>query len=234
MIAMLVTRLEKRPDALNYLVVRPATMTELARHALRQWLSESNEQRTVVDIAAGFSTRGLNLAREFPQVQVLEVDLRDVVITKQRRLKIAQDIDVPSNLSWLSADLGVTPLAEVLGGKAVDVVVAEGLTAYFTPEDNTKIAGQIRQSLQPGGIFICDIPWREGMSKLKEAGSMFSRQAGNFLGIMNSDEDMRQMLLKAGYASVEIHHPSRLQQQMGLNMPVIEFSLFAEAKNTIA
>lgn len=47
MIAMLVTRLEKRPEALNYIVVRPATMTELARRTLKQWLTESSEPRTV-------------------------------------------------------------------------------------------------------------------------------------------------------------------------------------------
>lgn len=223
MIANVFVRLEPSKAALNFITVRPNGMSELVKRVL---LADEQKERIVVDIAAGFSPRGIQLAKDFPDVQVIEIDLPDVVRDKQLRLKNARTLTIPPNLSWKAADLGVTPLAEVLGGQPVDVVVAEGLVAYFTPADNQRMASLIRESLRPGGSYICDIPWEQGMRNAREATRFFSRQAGSFLGIMHDEAAMREMLLNAGYSAVEIHHPQKLAEAIGLPTPVLEFSLF--------
>jgi O-methyltransferase involved in polyketide biosynthesis len=146
--------------------------------AALNFIAARPEGMTVVDIAAGFSPRGIQLANAYPDIQVIEIDLPDVVRDKQLRLKNARNITVPRNISWKSADPGVTPLSEVLDGQLVDFVVAEGLAAYFTPADNQRIAWQIRQSLRPGGKYLCDIPWEQGMKYARNATRFFSRQAG--------------------------------------------------------
>jgi O-methyltransferase involved in polyketide biosynthesis len=225
MIANVFTRLEKSKAALNYVAVRPNGMTELVTRAL----SPDRTDQIVVDIAAGFSPRGIQLANRFPNLNVIEIDLPDVVKDKQLRLRTARTVTIPRNMSWKSADLGVTPLADVLEGQLVDVVVAEGLTAYFTPKDNQRIASLVRESLRPGGKYICDITWEEGMQNAKEATRFFSRQAGKFLGMMKDEAAMKQLMLDAGYSSVEVVRPAKLAAEIGLPTPVMEFSFFVVA-----
>jgi O-methyltransferase involved in polyketide biosynthesis len=224
-IAQVFARLEKSKPALNFVAVRPQGMTELVKRAL----PANGEGSVVVDIACGFSPRGVLMAQAYPDLHVIEIDLPDVIRDKQVRLKNARNVVVPTNLSWRTADLGVTPLSQVLDNQRVDVVVAEGLTAYFTPEENQRIASRIRESLKPGGSYICDIPLEEGMKNARDATRFFSRQAGTFLGIMKDEQAMRQLMLDAGYSRVEIVHPQVLADEIGLPSPVMEFSLFVVA-----
>ena len=108
-------------------------------------------------------------------------------------------------------------------------VVAEGLTAYFTAEENTEIARRIYDDLLPGGSYICDIPWSVGMSNAQNATRFFSRQAGTFKGILPDEESMRQVMLKAGYREVTVYHPEVLAKEIKLPTPTLEFSLFVVA-----
>ena len=110
----------------------------------------------LIEIAAGFSPRGILLAKEIPDLTVIEIDLPDVVEEKQKRLERGE-IQIPPNISWKSADLGVEPLDQVLDQQQVDVVSAEGLMPYFEYADITRIARQIYQSLKPGGALIADL-----------------------------------------------------------------------------
>jgi O-methyltransferase involved in polyketide biosynthesis len=224
-IAQIFMRLERSEAALNYVAVRPGTMTELAKRAL----AAVTEPPVIVDIAAGFSPRGLQLAAALPNARVIEIDLPGVVQEKQGRLKRGR-YNIPPNIEWRAADLGVMPLSEVLQGEKVHVVTAEGLTAYFRRADNVRIAASIRELLRDGGVYICDIPDTTGMNVAKQATRFFSRQAGTFLGVTNGPDAMRAIMEEAGYGEIVIHRPSELAAEIGLPTPVIDFSLLVVAK----
>ncbi len=222
--ARLVMTMEKSQAALNYVAVRPASLTALAHPFIAD-----KSAPVIVDIACGFSPRGMLLAREYPDATIIEIDLPDVVHDKRNRLRQARKLEVPQNIHWIGADLGKCALSEVLQGTRADVVIAEGLTAYFTPEDNTTIARHARDSLKEGGAFIADYPQREGMAHAQKATRFFSRQAGEYLGIMDSPEQLKQVLADAGYSAVDITTPTECARRFRLPLPVLDFSYFVVA-----
>ncbi|HEX2908369.1 MAG TPA: class I SAM-dependent methyltransferase, partial [Phototrophicaceae bacterium] len=101
----------------NILWFFPARM--MAIETLTQQLMPNKSELLLVDVAAGFSPRGLHMAREYPQARVIEIDLPDVVAEKKLRLKRGR-IPLPDNLSWIEADLGKVNLQDVLDGQQVD------------------------------------------------------------------------------------------------------------------
>lgn len=224
--ARLIMKMEKNKASLNFVAARLEGITELVRRSLPQ-----SDHLVLVDIAAGFSPRGWQLAQKFPQARVIEVDLPDVVRDKQTRLQKAKAVTFPANLEWRDADLGVTPLVDVLDGEKVDVISAEGLNAYFKAEDITRIAAQIRACLKPGGVYISDIPWTTGMHEAMVATRFFSRQAGVYKGVMDSAETMEKLMLNAGYAEAKVYRPSVIAAEIGLPTPVLDFSFFVVARN---
>ncbi|MEO8611828.1 MAG: class I SAM-dependent methyltransferase [Chloroflexota bacterium] len=211
LIARLMITVLHDKSQVNYILARPAAFNQL----IRQYITANTPTATLVEIAAGFSPRGFELAQTMPNLQVIEIDLPDVVEEKRRRLTKAPNIKVPPNLKWYKADLGAESLNDVLQGEKVDIVCAEGLNPYFSHEDITRIAGHVRESLKPGGVYISDIGWDEAR-KTSEQSSMgiFSRNASAFLGIIKIEEEGRQLLLNAGYNEVEIHKPTQITADM--------------------
>lgn len=224
--ARLVMTMEKSQAALNYVAVRPSSLTALARPFL-----VNKDAPLIVDIACGFSPRGVQLAREYPNATIIEIDLPDVVKDKRERLIRSREVKLPSNIRWIGADLGKSALVDVLEGQLADVVIAEGLTAYFTPEDNTRIAQYIRASLKETGAFIADYPQREGMENAQKATRFFSRQAGEYLGIMDSEAQLTQVIQAAGYSKIELYTASQCAEMFKLPKPVLDFSYFVVATN---
>ncbi|NDJ59846.1 MAG: hypothetical protein GYB67_01905 [Chloroflexi bacterium] len=221
------------PSGINFVLARLYTNKELIRRAL----PPDNQPATVVEVAAGFSPRGFEMAREHPHTQIIEVDLPDVVEEKQKRLRRARNLEaLPPNLSWLSADLGVTPLAEVLSRGQVDVIVAEGLLAYFTPAETLYILSGFRASLKPGGVLLADIPRRQGMLDAQSQSGlrMFSRQAGSFVNIAASEEAAGQQFLDAGYTDVTVDYASQMAELLGLPTPVLDFAYFVAGRSMSA
>lgn len=223
-VARMFMRLPHSDKAMNYLVARLYGLTELARRAL----PAQRENAVIVELACGLSPRGLYLAREFPDVQVIEIDLPDVVRDKQKRLEQARSLTLPPNIRWLAADLGVTSLDEILENQQVDVVIAEGLTPYFTNAEVIRMANHIRNSLKPGGSFVCDLPWDEGPGgEGQQVAGLFSRQAGIYKCKLKNEAEARQLLADAGYESIELHRPAQMAETLKLPQPVIEYSFFA-------
>lgn len=222
--ARLVMTIEKSQAALNYIAVRPSSLTGLARPFLTD-----KSAPVIVDIACGFSPRGMLLAREFPNASIIEIDLPDVVNDKRERLTRSREVKMPQNIRWIGADLGRRALNEVLDNHQADVVIAEGLTAYFSHEDNVRIGQHVRASLKEGGAFIADYPQREGMANAQKATRFFSRQAGEYLGIMDNEEQLKKVLQDAGYSKVELYVASQCADMFKLPRPVLDFSYFVVA-----
>ena len=92
----------------------------------------------VLVLGAGYDTLCWRLAAEFPAVRFIEVDHPATSAPKQRAIEA---MGRPDNMTMVSADLGATPLPDVLA--RVDawtaddrtIVVAEGLLYYLTGAD---------------------------------------------------------------------------------------------------
>ncbi|MBI5667732.1 MAG: class I SAM-dependent methyltransferase [Chloroflexi bacterium] len=212
---------------MNYLVTRLATLS----HLIQETLPPAGDDLTIVDLACGLSPRGLTLARALPHVTVIEIDLPDVVRDKQQRLKQARDVVIPPNIQWLAADLGVVSLGDVLGGRQVNAVCAEGLNPYFSDEKVVAIARHIHASLKPGGVYVCDLPWRnDNNAQGKQVANVYSRQAGVYLCTPKDEAEARQVMLDAGFASVDVYPTAQFADALELPQPIMEFSLFVRAR----
>lgn len=211
----------------NFIAVRTA-----AFEALIKAFIINQENVLLVEIAAGFSPRGLELAQALPQVQVIEIDLPDVVREKKKRLLKARDVTIPSNLTWREADMGVVTLKEVLEGKLATVITAEGLLPYFPHEQQVRISQQVYENLTERGLFLADMSWQEGTKQAEEGTRFFSRQAGQVLGLVKNKEEARNVFVEAGYQVVDIHLPSELASKFNLLSPVLDFQLLIAAQKT--
>lgn len=216
----------RQPAIINF----PAVRSQLIRELIQRAMPERSEI-AIVEIAAGLSPRGLHLARDLPNAKIIEIDLPDVIFDKQSRLKGSawKRLDIPTNIEWRGADLGVVSLESVLKGQKVDIVVAEGLMSYFPHDEMRRIARQVYDNLLPGGAYICDIAWKSGIFAASEASRLFSRQAGEFAGMVDTLEESAQVLTDAGYRSAEAFRPSvmaeELQTKYNLPLPINDFTL---------
>ncbi|GAB4275298.1 MAG: hypothetical protein Kow0080_24580 [Candidatus Promineifilaceae bacterium] len=228
MFAQILMGMENRA-AVNFVIARYLGFKEFVRQALEALTAVTNNI-TVVDLAAGFNPRNFDLAQEWPNVTFIEIDLPDVVAEKEKRLQKAYSLVLPSNIQWLSADLGVDPLHKILENQQVHVVTAEGLNAYFTPAEVTQIAANIRPNLVPGGWYVSDIPWKTGMDKIAESARFFSRQAGEFKCILNDKEEAAALMQNAGYDPVDVMHFSELPFRADIPEELIEFAFLVRAQ----
>lgn len=202
-------------------------------HLAEEVLNAQQTPKIIVELAAGFSGRGLQLARRFPQARVFEVDLPDVVAVKRSRVEKLTQGAMPSNLQWISANLEEVGLATVMGAETVDLVIAEGLLPYFSPDTIVQIAASVRESLSRQGAMITDIVssrgWSEVETKSAFATWMLKRQVGKFKAKMDS-KDMAQGLFKqAGYSRVQVYSLQEMASQILPNLPMADVSFLITA-----
>lgn len=225
-IARLLMRMLKTNKPLNYVMARPL----IFEHLIRQSLPEDRSGAVIVEAAAGMSPRGILLAQQMPEVRIIEVDLPEVVEDKQRRLKQHREVTIPDNITWRSADLGVTPLTEVLGDEKADVLVSEGLLGYLHYDQIRKFARWAHESLKPGGVFIGDMGLRQGIEvEAQEVSGFFSRQAGKFHGLVETVEEGNAMFKEAGFGKIDSTLPLELVDELNLPTPNMNMAYYVQA-----
>jgi O-methyltransferase involved in polyketide biosynthesis len=218
-------------EKLNVVIARPEAFRYLVTQAL-----QGRTDAHYVELASGFLPRAWQMAHEFPQLRVTEIDLPDVIAEKQKRFEKAK-LALPPNLRMLSADLGTKPLAEVLGGEKADVIAAEGLLFYFPLDKVQHIAVGVRQSLKEGGVFIADIGLKSTLqavmqSKARQAFNIFRRNAGNWLGVLDDRAHAQDFFKAAGYTHVETHTlPELAERVTDMRKPVADLALLVVARN---
>ncbi len=227
-IARLLMRMGK-PELFNFVSVRLGGFKGLVE---QEFSGKDSSDGVIVEIGSGFSPRSLQLARDLPNVQVIEIDLPDVIEEKYKRLSRVAGLELPSNLTSRTADLGVTPLTEVLKGQKVDVVSAEGLLPYFTFEEITRIAREIRDSLKPGGVFIADLGYitPQGAQQAGSVVSLFRRQTRTSPGSVQDKETAIKLFKDAGYSEVKLYHMPEVAEMFDLPRPAPDVLFFMVAK----
>lgn len=205
--------------------VRQATITDIVRQAL----PAAPTPVTVIELAAGFAVRGLQLARSLPQAQVIEIDLPDVIEAKQKRLSQIPGSIIPANLRWIAADIAQMPLTKLINPESVDVVIAEGLLMYLSPETINRVASDVYTCLKPGGVFVADMIYRDGLQAVLAASRWMAplvmRQIGTFRGLVDNAQQARALFQPAGYSTVDIHALSAIAAELHLELPIPDVML---------
>lgn len=200
-----------------------------------QILAEKSHPKRIVELACGFSGRGLKLAQALPNTQIIEIDLPDVVAAKQARVRRMVGGQVPKNLSWIAADLSSVTIPDMLGVGSVDLLLCEGMLPYFTPREIGAIAAAARTSLARFGVLIADAVRAQGWQAVENATKIgtwiFHRQAGKFTGKFENGDDLRGLIEQAGYAEVSAYHLRALAQEFLPGKPVADVSFVVVARN---
>lgn len=219
-------------SGMNYVAVRSLGFSAITREVLPVQAGGGMSGMILVELAAGFSPRGIQLARELPAVRVIEVDLPDVVREKQTRLKRSPRVSIPPNIEWRSADLGLAALQDILEQQPVDLITMEGLLPYFPPDDVVHILRQVYSNLKPGGYCLCDCAWHRGMDEFRDDASLrqFKRQVGNFPTVVKDEAELRALFARGGFTNLRAYPPSEIAEKYQLPTPVTDFTFFVLAR----
>jgi O-methyltransferase involved in polyketide biosynthesis len=221
---------------LNVLWFFPARMMAIET-LTEQLVPKQKADLLLVDLAAGFSPRGLHLARNYPNSEVIEIDLPQVVTDKKRRLKNA-DIKIPANLRWIEADLGATDLQAALGGRKADLITSEGLTLYLTPKEQHRLFSQVAANLADDSVFITEVYFQSKLDHLRQqrkinsVASFVIRLVGKLPGMMPDPETCRKRLTEAGLSNLEEYAVVDMMEKIGQPKPVDVISIMVARKST--
>lgn len=222
-------------DKLNFSPTRVGAFAQLVRNALVELPEE--QPPIYVDLAAGFSPRGVILAQERPDLQVIEIDLPDVVAEKQRRLQRSLSLtDIP-NVQWRGADLGTNSLLDLLGETHPSVISSEGLLPYLTEEAIQQLLTHANQMLQPGGHFIGDFTIERGRQGVAQALAMFTRLASlrssDSPNWAPSEDEILGLFRALGYDLLRGYSLPQLAEMFDLLAPVPDAVLIVDARKPI-
>jgi hypothetical protein len=219
----------------NILWFFPARMMALET-LTKRLVPKNKDNLLIVDLAAGFSPRGLHLAQQYPKAEVIEIDLPSVVAEKKRRLNRG-GITVPKNLSWLEADLGATDLRQVLKGRSADVITSEGLTLYLTPKEQARFLSQVEANLVPNGVFMTEVYYLDKLQTLRKSTQVNSvtsfifRLVGNVPGIMPDEVTCLQRFRDSGLTDFEEYPVVKMMEEIGQKKPLDVISIMVARKS---
>lgn len=230
LLARLLIRLMGRSAQMfNFIPTRQDAMTTLAK----RFLPTMQPDALVVELAAGLAARGLALARTFPRLQVVEIDLPDVVQVKRERLRQAK-IAVPDNLRWLGANLSTTPLSDILPAQAASLFISEGLFLYLSHRIIEELIGSLYMRLAPHGVLLVELMYRKPMqaiiANLGWAARLGRRQLGAFEGWFEDEQQAINMFTRVGYSQIQIHRLTQLADELQLPRPIPDVSFLLVAK----
>lgn len=180
-----------------FTVALGCSFDEEQAHILRS-LGLRTESR-VLDLACGPGIYTRPIARAATQGTVIGLDIsRPMLSFATGRARE----DGLGNILWLRASAFELPIADA----SLDGVSCCGALHLFA--DLSRVLGEIRRVLKPGGRFACAMSHRlDGM--LGDIEMVTTRWSG--LTARSSDE-LRALLEGAGFGCVEVHHSKRIWQ----------------------
>ena len=226
----------------SLIVDRLAVELEARSKLIDRLLAETGASQ-VLEIAAGFSSRGLVFAAQ-PDTQYVELDLPDLAELKTQI--VGNIAHIPENLHILGGNaLRLSDFDEASQyfdtGKPV-VVVNEGLLRYLTFDEKARVASNIRGLLERfGGIWIsgdgATKSFRDSQNKNVPSVNttlMNTTKRNNVGNAFESQEHFREFFGNLGF-TVEFHSYTEVQselsspQRLGLTSEEVSDKLLAYA-----
>jgi len=184
-----------------------------ARHKLIDKLIFQVASNQILELAAGFSSRGVSMSKD-NNIDYVEVDLPSVILEKVQIIKeIAKEnnFQVPNRLHFESAnvlDLEKLEKAVVHFERNKPLtIINEGLLRYLTFEEKAKVANNIHKLLEEyGGVWITsDISLRKIFSNQNKVMAGYVKKISELTGkdIENNrfekEDDARKFFEELGF-----------------------------------
>lgn len=134
-------------------------------------LIEEYDPEQIIELACGYSTRGLLMTQRNPNLVYVETDFPSVIEKKKEILKEiekGEGIKLSKNhylvgVDAISGNLSDS-VAKLISGKKKTLVVAETLNSYLNPEEHTFLVNNVEELLD--GIKECAYLNHEGKGML--------------------------------------------------------------------
>lgn len=130
-------------------------------HYFEQQLSRAFEQfKQILILGSGYDTRAIRMAQDNPDPSVFEIDLPEVIESKQALL-VEHDLKIPTSVKLLSADLSDNGFPEQLKKAGFDAdkptfVMIEGVVFFLPSMLTDKLFCPRHLNLAPGSELIFD------------------------------------------------------------------------------
>lgn len=212
---------ENYNDKLAELDKRLAIEIEARYKLINKLLNRSNK-RQVIELAAGYTSRGLIYSQE--GYNYVEMDLESVV--KNKKSAITSFTEIPSNLNIISGnalnEMDFKKCRIYLKNEEV-AVINEGLLRYLTFEEKRIVAQNVYSLLKEyGGVWItCDVTPKK-----------FIQKQNDFMPEFNSDLNSVTSRNNLNDRFEDVEHIKRFMQEVGFND--IEVHKFIEVKDEIS
>jgi hypothetical protein len=226
--ARVMTSLIRNKSMVNYQRYRTRTFAA----AIARAIPPDQHKLTLVDAPSGFSPLGVMLAEQYPQADVLDMDLREIIHDKRRRLERGHQVVIPPNIHFIEADFRKTALEQVLnehGHPRIDVI--SFLSSSFAFDELNRLARYLRGLLTDNGAVVCFSPWKPIMQAEHDASSLLRRQVQvGWSGIFQSKEQAVEIFQQAGYRDVKVYLPTELCKDFPVTGDIIDAEVFVVAR----
>jgi O-methyltransferase involved in polyketide biosynthesis len=206
----------------------PLRVALLHRHALIDALLRASGARTVIELAAGLSRRGVSFSED-PALTYVEVDRPNMMATKREllaRTHAGRAVLARKNLVLVDGDVLETSFDELAPAGAPLFVIAEGLLMYLDAAQQRALAGAIARRLaRGGGTFVfdfvppCEQPASGAVGRGLEWLMKRFTKGQAFAKDTRTRDDVLADLRAAGFDRVEAIEPRTVAHDLGLPYP---------------
>ena len=195
-----------------------------ARFKLTSDLLHKSKIKQVLELASGYSTRGLELTKDNDAFTYVELDLDEVA--KRKKQIISTFTDIPNNLHILSGNALDKEVFKNIE-KYFDcnnelAIINEGLLRYLDFDEKKKVANNIHMLLKKcGGIWItCDVTPKKFITNQDLNIQDFNKNLSSISGRNNSSwrfeniEQVKEFYGNIGFSVEEIHPFIEIKEQL--------------------
>ncbi len=194
-----------------------------ARYKLTNKLLDKYRIKQVLELAAGYSSRGLFYSKK--GYNYVELDLENIVKNKKEILRSIEK-NIPEGLNIISGNAlkndDFKKIESYFKNEEPIAVINEGLLRYLTFDEKRQVAQNIYDLLSKyDGIWItCDVTPKKFMNSQDKALPNFNKNLANITSRNNlndrfEDEDhIRKFFDDVGFELVEIHKFSEMKDEL--------------------
>ncbi len=193
-----------------------------ARYKLTNKILDDLNIQQVVEIAAGYSSRGIIYAKK--GYEYIEMDLDEVAKNKVKLLK--DIVNIPNNLHITSGNAlnyaDFEKCDEFLDKNKEVAIINEGLLRYLTFEEKGIVAKNIYNILkkQKGVWITCDVTPKKFIEKQNVCLPDFNKNLNQVTSRndlqdrFNDIEHIKSFMMKIGFKDIEIHRFIEMKEQL--------------------
>lgn len=193
-----------------------------ARYKLTNKILDDLNIKQVVEIAAGYSSRGVIYAKK--GYEYIEMDLEEVAKNKVRLLK--EIASIPDNLHITSGNAlnyaDFEKCNEFLNKNKEVAIINEGLLRYLTFQEKEIVAKNIYNVLKKyNGVWItCDVTPKKFIEKQNVCLPDFNKNLNQVTSRndlqdrFNDIEHIKSFMMKIGFKNIELHRFIEMKEQL--------------------